>query len=84
MIPLIAHIPHSRTAIPADLRVSFKLNDAELEREIFQLTDWCVDELFSSVEEMGGISVRLFRGEPSSPSGIPGELLFSIRTADRL
>jgi N-formylglutamate amidohydrolase len=58
-IPLIAHIPHSNTAIPVDLRTSFKLNDAELESEIFQLTDWCVDELFSSVEEMGGDATKI-------------------------
>jgi N-formylglutamate amidohydrolase len=56
-IPLLAHIPHSSTYIPPDLRSSFLLNDHQLEKELLLLTDWYVDELFTEVHKSGGISV---------------------------
>ena len=57
-IPIIANIPHSSTFIPPDIRNSFFISDENLERELFLLTDRYVDELFSSVHEIGGITVR--------------------------
>jgi N-formylglutamate amidohydrolase len=56
-IPLLAHIPHSSTYIPPDLRSSFLLNDHQLKKELLLLTDWYVDELFTEVHKSGGISV---------------------------
>jgi hypothetical protein len=44
-----------RTAIPADLRTSFKLNDAQLQKEILQLTDW--------YDEPSAIHRRRYRGK---------------------
>lgn len=56
--PIIANIPHSSTFIPPDIRNSFLISDENLERELLLLTDRYVDELFSSVYEIGGITVR--------------------------
>ena len=57
-IPIIANIPHSSIFIPPDIRNSFLISDKEIERELLLLTDRYVDELFSSVHEIGGIMVR--------------------------
>lgn len=56
-IPLIAHIPHCSTFTPPDLRDSFSLSETELKREILRLTDWYVNELFASAQELGGAVV---------------------------
>jgi len=57
-IPIIANIPHSSIFIPLDIRNSFLISDKEIARELLLLTDRYVDELFSSVHEIGGITVR--------------------------
>ena len=56
-IPLVANIPHSSTYIPPSIKQSFVLNNEDLEKELLKLTDRYVDELFSCVHEMGGVSV---------------------------
>ena len=45
--PLVIHVPHASTAVPADVRGQFVLSDAELERELLLMTDRYVDELFA-------------------------------------
>jgi len=44
--PIIIHIPHSSTYIPASERRKILLSDAELRHELLAMTDWYVDELF--------------------------------------
>lgn len=56
-IPLIADIPHSSTNIPSSIRPTFILNDGDLEMELLRMTDRYVDQLFSDVPDVGGISV---------------------------
>lgn len=56
-VPLIANVPHSSTYIPPSIRKSLLLNDHELEVELLKMTDWFVDDLFSEMSEVGGISV---------------------------
>lgn len=43
---LIIHIPHSSTAIP--LKSGYLVSDSILQEEIYKLTDWYTDDLFSS------------------------------------
>lgn len=57
-LPLLAHVPHSSTRIPPDIRKSLSIRDAALSMEILEMTDWFVDELFSFIPEMGGILVK--------------------------
>jgi len=53
-IPLVVHVPHSSTIIPADIRPTFCLDDHELQRELLCMTDWYTDRLFDPVLELGG------------------------------
>ena len=45
--PIVLHIPHASVVIPEEVRQSFLLTDAELEHELFRLTDHFTDELFA-------------------------------------
>jgi len=56
-LPLLAHVPHSSTIIPPDVRKTLTISDVALSAEILEMTDWFVDELFSCVPEMGGVSI---------------------------
>jgi len=56
-VPLIANIPHSSIYIPPLIKRSFVLNDDDLQRELLKMTDRYIDELFSCVHDIGGISV---------------------------
>lgn len=43
---MVLHIPHSSRVIPADVRPTFSLSDAELEAELIRMTDSYTDVLF--------------------------------------
>ena len=45
--PVVLHIPHSATSIPADVRRTLLVSDEELRRERLLVTDWYTDELFA-------------------------------------
>ncbi len=45
--PLLVHLPHSSTNIPAPYRSQFLLSDAALDRELLAMTDHYTDELFA-------------------------------------
>lgn len=53
-VPLIAHVPHSTTLIPSDVRAGILLGDEDLHQELNRLTDWHTDELFDWVLGLGG------------------------------
>lgn len=60
-VPLLANIPHSSVYIPPLIKKSLVLDDNDLETELLKMTDWYVDELYSSVRNVGGISVTYER-----------------------
>jgi N-formylglutamate amidohydrolase len=43
----VIHVPHASVHVPADVRASFLLSDAELERELLAMTDRYTDALFA-------------------------------------
>lgn len=53
--PIVMHIPHASTFIPAGVRDQFILSDQELQAEIDRMTDWYTAELF---EAPAGVSVE--------------------------
>lgn len=53
-IPLLLHLPHSSTFIPAEIRSTFLLSDDELEAELLAMTDCYTDELFMPASSLGG------------------------------
>ena len=48
MTPIILHIPHARTVIPADCRADFIIDDATLAQHLAASTDHFTDELFDA------------------------------------
>ena len=48
---MIVHIPHASSAIPADVRPQFLVDDESLKAELLRSTDWFTDELFSGLGE---------------------------------
>jgi N-formylglutamate amidohydrolase len=60
MAPLvILHIPHASTYVPADIRETFLVSEAELNKELLLLTDAYTDELFGI--EHSNVKTVLFR-----------------------
>jgi N-formylglutamate deformylase len=55
---LVIHVPHASTHIPADIRRTFQLDDAELERELLALTDHYVDEIVAPLATLGATIIR--------------------------
>lgn len=49
--PVVLHIPHSQSIIPAEHKQAILLNDYELQIELLRMTDWFTDELFTPFDE---------------------------------
>lgn len=56
-IPVIAHVPHGSTFIPADVRRSIILSESDLERELLLMTDRYTPEIFDGIAELGGLAL---------------------------
>ena len=53
--PIIVHIPHSSTCIPARYRHEICLDDAELTAELLAMTDRFTDQLFGHLPNSTGV-----------------------------
>ncbi|MBM4121850.1 MAG: N-formylglutamate amidohydrolase [Nitrospira sp.] len=53
--PLLVHVPHSSTVVPAHVRPNILLDDRELQRELLVMTDWYTDQLFDHAVTIGGM-----------------------------
>ena len=51
--PIVVHIPHSSTYIPARYRHEICLGDAELTAELLAMTDRFTDQLFGQATRYG-------------------------------
>ncbi len=47
MTPLLTHLPHDSTVIPADTLADFLISEAELRHELLRLTDWHTASLYA-------------------------------------
>ncbi len=56
-VPLIANIPHSSIFIPQEMKDLFSLNNDDLKIKLLKMIDIYTDEIFSCINELGGISV---------------------------
>ncbi len=57
-IPLLAHIPHGGTRIPADVRRGLLIDDERLDGELLALTDWHTPQLFAPpAVAAGGVAI---------------------------
>jgi N-formylglutamate deformylase len=52
-VPVVVHVPHSGTHIPADVRAELLLSDQELSEELRRMTDHRTDVLVTEVAELG-------------------------------
>jgi N-formylglutamate amidohydrolase len=57
-IPLVVHVPHCATGVPARYRDELVIGDDELARELLLMTDHYTDELAMSAVAMGGVVFR--------------------------
>ena len=92
-IALLASIPHASAFIPQSARDTFVLDDDALEQELLKVTDRYVDELFSCVTGLGGITVtyncsRLvvdperFEDDEKEIMAAKGQGVIYVRTSD--
>jgi len=58
IVPILAHIPHSSTYIPPEMKNNFLLSEDDLQKELLRMTDKYTDEIFSCVPKLGGILVK--------------------------
>ncbi len=52
-MPVVGHVPHASTAIPAAVRAELLIDDAALQRDLVRLTDWHTDDLFDWLRDRG-------------------------------
>ena len=53
--PVVAHVPHASTTVPAAERARILVDDAALALELVRMTDWHTDRLFEWTRELGAV-----------------------------
>lgn len=73
--PLIIHVPHAGTRIPADVRRGLLLADDELATEIAKMTDWHTDGMAQDALASSDVSATVFTNRLSRLVVDPERLL---------
>jgi len=92
-LPVVAHMPHAGTRIPADVRRAMLLDDAALERQRLLLTDWHTDRLFDWLPAAGAsalmnrlsrlvVDPERFADDAQEPMASRGQGVVYTRTTD--
>ncbi len=91
--PIVAHVPHSSTRIPPEVRARLLLDDADLSRELVSLTDWHTDRLYGWTADLGAsllvnglsrlvIDPERFADDADEPMARVGQGAVYTRTTD--
>lgn len=91
--PVIGHVPHASTVIPAGSRAELLITDDELAAELIRMTDWYTDDLFAWLPHHGatlfvnGLSRFVFDPErfiddDREPMAAMGQGVVYTRTTD--
>ena len=93
--PIVAHVPHASTVIPAEARARLLLDDAALARERVRMTDWHTDALFAWTGRLGAtrfvngrsrlvVDPERFPDDAEEPMAAIGQGAVYLRTSDGL
>ncbi len=91
--PIVAHVPHGSTVIPADVRARLLLDDAALADELVRLTDWHTDDLYAWTARLGAtrfinelsrlvVDPERFADDADEPMARVGQGAVYVRTTD--
>ena len=91
--PIVAHVPHSSTVIPPDVRAGLLLDDVSLADELVRLTDWHTDDLYAWTARLGAtrfinevsrlvVDPERFADDADEPMARVGQGAVYVRTTD--
>jgi N-formylglutamate deformylase len=91
--PIVAHVPHSSTFIPQDVRVGILLDGPALTAELVRLTDWHTDEIYAWTSDLGAarlanrisrlvVDPERFADDAHEPMARVGQGAVYVRTTD--
>jgi N-formylglutamate amidohydrolase len=91
--PIVAHVPHGGTAIPAHVRAEILLDDDALHAELVRMTDWHTAELWDWIASVGAtrfvnglsrlvVDPERFPDDAREPMARVGQGAVYVRTTD--
>jgi N-formylglutamate deformylase len=89
--PIVGHVPHAATAVPAGERAALLVDDAALEGELLRLTDRHTDLLYDWIRGLGGslfvnrvsrlvVDPERFADDAAEPMAAVGQGAVYVRT----